>query len=82
LAGVLFLLVCAACFAVLRAESLPHEWIFLFGLLPAFPFAAYTARRLARPSGRLATALYPLATFAIYFWLCGAALWVRSLWTT
>ncbi len=34
-----FLLLCLIYFLVLRSQSLPHEWAFLIGLVPAIPFA-------------------------------------------
>lgn len=70
-----FLLLCLLYFLVLRSQSLPHEWAFLIGLVPAVPFAWGWSRSKIRESevGRwssqaLVGSLLATLGFAVLFW--------------
>jgi outer membrane protein assembly factor BamB len=69
-----FLGLCLFYFAALRSQSLPHEWAFLLGLIPAAPFAWLWARldRSTR-TGRILSPVATLAGFTALF--CAAPLW-------
>lgn len=69
-----FLGLCLFYFAALRSQSLPHEWVFLLGLIPAAPFT-WMWGRLDRSRGTSAI-LSPLATLAGFTALfCTSPLW-------
>ena len=80
IAVLLLLASCLAYFLVLRSASLPHEWVFLFGLLPVFPLAVWTARRIDKRPGLTLTLLLSLITFSCYFWFCGGLQMARTAW--
>ena len=57
---------------LLRQASLPHEWGFLLGFLPAAPLAIWAARLATRGATRVAIAAVVLLNISAGFW--GAAL--------
>ena len=75
--GVGWVLTCTAYFLLLRQASLPHEWGFLLGFIPAAPFAIWTARLATRGAARFAIAVVMLVGFSTGFW--GAVLAPRLL---
>jgi outer membrane protein assembly factor BamB len=67
-AGLAFIAVCCGYFLVLRRLSLPHEWIFLIGLLPGTVVLWPTARWIQR-TGSLSSLLVSLwIGYATLFW--------------
>lgn len=63
-----FLGLCLFYFLVLRSQSLPHEWAFLIGLVPALPFAwGWNRLRATGARPRLAT-LLTFVGFTVLFW--------------
>ncbi len=72
LTGLGWVLTCAAYFLLLRQASLPHEWGFLLGFLPAAPLAIWAARLATRGAAKVAIAAVVLLGISAGFW--GAAL--------
>ncbi len=72
LTGLGWVLTCAAYFWLLRQASLPHEWGFLLGFIPAAPLAIWAARLATRGATRLAIAVVVVLGISAGFW--GAAL--------
>jgi outer membrane protein assembly factor BamB len=67
-AGLLFIALCCGYFVVLRRLSLPHEWIFLIGLLPGIVVLWPMARWIQR-TGSLSSLLASLwIGYATLFW--------------
>lgn len=68
LAGTLLILTAAGYFKILHDQSLPHEWVYLVGLVLAFPLAVLSARTIvAQRSLFLVTSLVSLA-WTVFFW--------------
>ena len=72
LTGLGWVLTCAAYFLLLRQASLPHEWGFLLGFLPAAPLAIWAARLATRGAAQWAIAVVVWLGISAGFW--GAAL--------
>jgi hypothetical protein len=66
-----FLALCLGYFLTLRSQSLPHEWVFLIGLLPAAPFAWWWKRNQPT-AGPIKEAFLTLAGFSTLFWTSAA----------
>lgn len=62
---------CIGYYLLLRHFSLPHEWVFLIGFLPACWPAYVVASRLVRSGATLLNGLAVWLTFSWYFWCCG-----------
>lgn len=77
---VLFLILCGTYLLILQRSSLPHEWVFLMGFLPAWPMARTVALSpLSNRSPSLALAGI-VAGFLLFFWSCGSFMLVRTAW--
>ena len=72
LTGLGWVLTCAAYFLLLRQASLPHEWGFLLGFIPAAPLAMWAARLATRGAAKVAIAAVVWLGISAGFW--GAAL--------
>ncbi len=72
LMGLGWVLTCAAFFLLLRQASLPHEWGFLMGFIPAAPFAIGAGWLSTRGWSRFAIVTVVCLGFSAGFW--GAAL--------
>lgn len=69
-----FLALCLFYFAALRSQSLPHEWAFLLGLIPAAPFAwMWAGLDRSRPTGAILSPVATLTGFTALFY--AAPLW-------
>ncbi len=69
-----FLLVAYGYFELCRTVGMFIAWVFLFGLLPAFPFAVLAVRAEAQGHRRALSAFLVLLAFAVFFWSCAAFL--------
>jgi len=63
-----FLGLCLVYFLTLRSQSLPHEWAFLLGLVPAIPFAWGWNRLRSRDVRPVLAGLLAVAGFSALFW--------------
>ena len=68
LTGAGWLLTCIAFFLLLRQASLPHEWGFLIGFIPAVPVAIWAARLATRGATRGGVAMVVLLGYSAGFW--------------
>ena len=68
LTGLGWVLTCTAYFLLLRQASLPHEWGFLMGFIPAAPLAIYAARLATRGASRWGVAAVVLLEVSAGFW--------------
>lgn len=62
---------CISYYLLLRHFSLPHEWVFLIGFLPACWPVYVVAGRLVRTGATLLNGLIVWLSFSWYFWCCG-----------
>jgi hypothetical protein len=67
-AGLVFIAVCCGYFLVLRRLSLPHEWIFLIGLLPSSAVLWPMARWIQRAGSLLSLLASLWIGYATLFW--------------
>lgn len=76
-----FLLLCVFYFLALRSQSLPHEWVFLLGLVPAAPMAWLWHR--GRQHGWPPVATSSLTLLGISVMFLSAPLWemMQEAWT-
>ncbi len=58
----------------IKGQRHGFEVQFLFGLLPAFPFAVLAVRAEAHGHRRALSAFLVLIAFAVFFWSCAAFL--------
>ena len=77
-AGIGLVLVCVGYFYLCRRLSALHEWAFLVGLLPAFPIAVVTARRIVNKNQPLRNLALTALSFSIFFWACGGFMILKS----
>ncbi len=68
LTGLGWVLTCTAYFLLLRQASLPHEWGFLMGFLPAAPLAIWAARLATRGASQWGVAAVVLLEVSAGFW--------------
>lgn len=68
IAGFVLIAVAAGYFWLLRDQSLPHEWVFLVGLLPVALAGGWAFRVAAVWKSRVAVACLVCALFPLYFW--------------
>ena len=68
LTGAGWLLTCIAFFMLLRQASLPHEWGFLIGFIPAAPLAIWAAWLATRGATRVGIAMLILLGYSAGFW--------------
>lgn len=68
LLGTGWLLTCVAFFLLLRQASLPHEWGFLIGFIPAAPLAIWAARLATRGAGRISVVTVVVLGYSAGFW--------------
>jgi hypothetical protein len=80
--GYLFLAICLGYFFACRRLSMIHEWVFLFGFLPAWPVAVWAAKRLTRTNSVATQAPWALVGFSAYFWACGGFTLLRTAFET
>ncbi|MCA8998140.1 MAG: PQQ-like beta-propeller repeat protein [Planctomycetaceae bacterium] len=79
LTGLGFLLVCLGYFLALQRLSLPHEWVFLMGFLPAAPFTILAVRSFERTQF-VRSSIRSLIAFSLFFWSCGGLMLLRTAW--
>ena len=65
--------ICVAYFLLLRQASLPHEWGFLMGFIPATPFAIWAAWLATRGSMNIIIAAVVLLGISAGFWAAAFA---------
>lgn len=65
---VLLLLTVAVYFKFVFDQSHPHEWVYLFGLVPAFPITVLSARMIGADRSVFLTAPAVLAAWTTFFW--------------
>jgi hypothetical protein len=79
-AGAAFLiLTCLVYFKITRQLNLAPAWYFLVALPAAWPIGLPTARRHFRPGKLSADIVWTVATFSMYFWACGGAMLLRTI---
>lgn len=57
-------------FVALRWLSLPHEWVYLIGLLPVTPVLWCLARNWQKQGWTIWNSLGTLLAYALFFWIC------------
>lgn len=68
LTGLFLCTVAGGYFWILRDQSLPHEWVYLLGLLPGVLAGAVMSRSLTRSGWSFASVAMLIVAFAIFFW--------------
>jgi hypothetical protein len=68
IAGLGFLLVCGITYEALYQVGEPMLWVFLVGLLPAAPFAFWTAREMYRSRSAMRFLFWLGLTYSVQFW--------------
>ena len=68
LAGTGWVLTCIVFFLLLRQASLPHEWGFLIGFIPASPPAIWAARLAIQGAARVSIAIVVVLGYTAGFW--------------
>ncbi len=68
LTGAGWLVTCIAFFLLLRQASLPHEWGFLIGFIPAAPLAIWAAWLATSGAVRIGVAVMILLGYSAGFW--------------
>jgi outer membrane protein assembly factor BamB len=79
LAGLAFVLCCAAYFLLCRRLSLVFEWAFLCGFVPALPFTLAATHAFVSSRYRFAWTMIMTATgFCSFYWSAAALLWFKG----
>jgi hypothetical protein len=66
--GLLLIALLGLMFVALRQQSLPHEWVFLIGPLPAVVFAIPAGRAAVHSGWTLRTLVWMLLSLSVCFW--------------